>query len=226
MRHRNTSWVVAIGAVGLAGAAHAAPGQSDEGGLLAGILERSYQGETARRIIGRSVPVRPRQPAPPAPATEAKDPTAPERPSLPAGVDVAKLSHTERYQDLISRYSKKHGLDEELVKALIYVESGGNPRAVSRKGAAGLMQLMPLTATKLGVSDRFDPAQNIESGTRYLRAMLDRFRSLELALWAYNAGPEAVARGILPRETREYVPQVLRFRHLLKDQSGRRTPGG
>ena len=102
--------------------------------------------------------------------------------------------------------------DPNLVKAVIQVESGGDPNALSPKGAAGLMQLMPATAAELGAGDRFDPEQNIASGTRYLRGLIDQFKSTEVALWAYNAGPNAVRQGRMPLETQEYVPKVLRLR--------------
>ncbi len=116
---------------------------------------------------------------------------------------------------VISRYSRETRLDADLVRAVILAESAFDQRAVSRKGAMGLMQLMPETAGALAVSDPFDPEQNVRAGTRYLRQMLDAFSgSLELALAAYNAGPEAVRRfgGIPPyRETVEYVEKVMRL---------------
>lgn len=101
----------------------------------------------------------------------------------------------------------RHNIPEDLFLRLVQQESGWNPNARSHKGAMGLAQLMPATAAKLGVNPR-DPAQNLEGGARYLRMMYDRFGSWRLALAAYNAGPEAVAKhnGVPPyRETRNYV---------------------
>lgn len=111
----------------------------------------------------------------------------------------------------IRRYARRHRLDPHLVTAVIQVESDFRHLARSRSGAQGLMQLMPETAAELGVEDPYDIRQNIAGGTRYLRKMLDRFGSIELALAAYNAGPTAVDRydGIPPfPETRRYVKKV------------------
>ncbi len=117
------------------------------------------------------------------------------------------------YADLINRTAHQHGIEPDLVKAIIRAESNFNPRAVSRKGAQGLMQLMPATAADHAVTDAFDPAQNIAGGVRYLRRLMDLFGAdLRLALAAYNAGEQAVWRynGIPPyRETRQYVRKVL-----------------
>lgn len=114
---------------------------------------------------------------------------------------------------LIDRHSGDQNLDPKLVQAVIQAESGYNARAVSNKGAIGLMQLMPATASLLNVQNPYDPDDNIRGGTRYLRQMLDRFAGrLEFAIAAYNAGPGAVERhgGIPPfAETREYVRRVL-----------------
>ncbi|MCH8273674.1 MAG: lytic transglycosylase domain-containing protein [Armatimonadetes bacterium] len=104
------------------------------------------------------------------------------------------------------------GLDRALFRALIGAESGWNSRAVSPKGAQGLAQLMPATAGSLGVTEPFDPAQNLRGGARYLRRMLDEFGTVDLALAAYNAGPGAVRRygGIPPySETQAYVRKIL-----------------
>ena len=114
---------------------------------------------------------------------------------------------------LIERHSLAQNLDPRLVRAVIQAESGYNQRALSNKGAIGLMQLMPMTAKLLRVSDPWNAEENVRGGTTYLRQLLDRFQGrLEWAVAAYNAGPGAVERhrGIPPyRETREYVRRVL-----------------
>jgi soluble lytic murein transglycosylase-like protein len=113
----------------------------------------------------------------------------------------------------IKQASERYGVPEQLVKAVIRVESAFNPRAVSPKGARGLMQLMPQTASLLGVRDSFDPAENIDGGVRHLRHLLERFgNDLRLALAAYNAGEQAVTtyRGVPPyAETQGYVAKIL-----------------
>jgi soluble lytic murein transglycosylase-like protein len=117
------------------------------------------------------------------------------------------------FEPMLLEHAARHALRPELVRAVIQVESGFNPRARSPKGAMGLMQLMPETAVQLGVRDAFDPAENIRGGTAYLRQLLDRFAGdEELALAAYNAGAGAVeryGRRVPPfRETRDYVKRV------------------
>jgi soluble lytic murein transglycosylase-like protein len=109
--------------------------------------------------------------------------------------------------------ARRHGLDPALVLAVASVESGFRPKAVSPKGAQGLMQLMPATATSLGVADAFDPETNLEGGSRYLAELIALYDGdLTKALAAYNAGPGAVKRhgGVPPyQETRAYVKKVL-----------------
>jgi soluble lytic murein transglycosylase len=116
---------------------------------------------------------------------------------------------------MISRFSRQHQLHPALIRAVIKAESDFDPRAVSRAGAIGLMQLMPQTAVRMDVRDLYDPEDNIGGGTRYLRQLLDRFRgNLPLALAAYNAGEHVVDRyRALPPidETRQYVRKVLRY---------------
>lgn len=137
--------------------------------------------------------------------------------------------HTERrlgpsvpgvsaYAEEIADAAEQSGLSPALVRAVIASESGFDPRAVSSKGARGLMQLMPETARELGVRDVWDPRDNIRGGTTYLSHLVAKYEDLELALAAYNAGPGAVDRygGVPPfSETREYVSRVLnRYRRL------------
>jgi soluble lytic murein transglycosylase-like protein len=115
------------------------------------------------------------------------------------------------YESLVNEAGRKHGVDPSLIKAVIQVESNGNPSAVSKSGALGLMQLMPETAAQLGVTNPLDPAENIMAGTRYLRMLLDRYRGdLKLALAAYNWGMgnlEKRPEG-LPAETKNYILKV------------------
>jgi soluble lytic murein transglycosylase-like protein len=120
-----------------------------------------------------------------------------------------------RYDDLIIKASEKHKIEPALIKAIIKAESNFNHRAVSPKGARGLMQLMPATASSLQVQDSFHPENNIEGGVRYLRYLLNYFNgNLPLALAAYNAGENAVIRhrGVPPyRETQVYIQRVLSY---------------
>lgn len=122
-------------------------------------------------------------------------------------------SRMSSYNPLISKYASQHGVKPGLVRAVMRVESCFDRRAISRVGARGLMQLMPGTAAQLGVSDSFNVEQNISGGVRYLSMMLKRFhQDKNLALAAYNAGPEAVTRhkGVPPfAETRSYIKKVL-----------------
>ncbi len=125
-----------------------------------------------------------------------------------------KVDSTEPFGNLIHAASQKHGVDEKLITRVIAVESNFNPKAVSRKRAQGLMQLLPETATKYSVANAFDPAQNIDGGTHYLKDLLAKYSGdVKLALAAYNAGPEMVTRygGIPPfPETQKYVLAITR----------------
>jgi hypothetical protein len=120
-----------------------------------------------------------------------------------------------QYDPMIEEFSRKYSVDSALVKAVIKAESGFNSYAVSRKGAKGLMQLMPQTAEQWRVFDVFDPRQNIEGGVRHLKHLLDAFgNNLTLSLAAYNAGKDAVIQnGSIPPydETQNYVRKVLRY---------------
>lgn len=116
------------------------------------------------------------------------------------------------YDSIIDEHATHHGIRSDLVRAVIQAESAFNPMARSVKGAMGLMQLMPATAIAYGVSNAYDPAENIRAGVAYLRGLLDRYsQNEELALAAYNAGPTAVAKyGAVPpyKETRNYVAKI------------------
>jgi hypothetical protein len=117
-----------------------------------------------------------------------------------------------RLEELVQSTAARHGVDANLVRAVIETESGGNPSAVSRKGAVGLMQLMPTTALELGVKNMYSASENLEAGVRYLHTLIDRYGGdLDKALAAYNAGAGAVDRaGGVPhyRETVDYVKKV------------------
>ncbi len=122
---------------------------------------------------------------------------------------------TSFYDGFIKRAARQYQIDPMLIKAVIKTESDFNPRAISSKGARGLMQLMPATASEVNVADPFNPRQNINGGTRYLRKMLDLFNgSIPLSLAAYNAGPTRVTEhGAIPNipETKKYVRKVMKL---------------
>ncbi len=183
------SAVVACALVALVGSAMSAAGE-----------DVRYVVENGRLIFTNT----PHRDARPVPGLEARQGVSPS--SSPARLP------TTIYDSFIERVAQEEGLAPELIKAVALAESGFNPHAVSPKGAQGLMQLMPATAAAYGVSDAFDPLENLGAGARHLRSLLDEFNGdVTLALAAYNAGSGAVRRhGGVPayRETRDYVSKV------------------
>lgn len=144
-------------------------------------------------------------------------PPPPELTDLGAGSEASNFLPVDRnFESIIQEAAHRYRVDPGLIRAVIQAESGGNPLAVSRAGARGLMQLMPETAAELGVTNPFDPTQNIMAGTSYLRRLLDRYRGdVKLALAAYNWGmgnlekrPEA-----MPRETKSFIASVEKHQH-------------
>ena len=134
---------------------------------------------------------------------------------------ITQQYSTKKYDALISEASERYGVSFPLLKAIIKAESDFDPHAVSKKGATGLMQIMPENFKPLGIRDPFDPWENINAGARYFKQMYDRFKGkLALSLAAYNAGPTAVDRykTIPPyEETEEYVRRVLKYYYNYKN---------
>jgi len=137
--------------------------------------------------------------------------------------DMSLMARATQYDSIIEKAALSASVEPNLLRAVIVVESGFNSHAVSKRGAVGLMQLMPATATRFGVSNPYDPKQNVHGGARYLKFLIDRFgQDIRLALAAYNAGEEAVDRngGRIPpfTETMAYVPRVLKIYRMLAEQ--------
>ncbi len=141
-------------------------------------------------------------------------PADPRYKEIPGYDAIRRVAIKGRFGHLIKKAAERYGLDPELIRAVIKVESGFNPSAVSKKGAMGLMQLMPETAEEMQVKEPFEAGENIMGGSRYLRKMLNMFNGdLKLSLAAYNAGPNKVLKKKrIPRipETEQYVKKVLR----------------
>jgi soluble lytic murein transglycosylase-like protein len=137
--------------------------------------------------------------------------------------DAALIARAGQYDAIIERAAILASVEPNLLRAVIVVESGFNSRAVSKRGAVGLMQLMPATASRFGVSNPYDPRENVHAGAQYLKFLIDRFgHDVRLALAAYNAGEDAVDRngGQIPpfSETMAYVPRVLKIYQMLREQ--------
>lgn len=172
----------------------------DENGVLH-FTNVNGGGKNHKRV--RSEPEAPREAA-----------TAPK--SRPASsVPSASMNIPAAYLELINSACDRHGIDPSLVHAIVKVESDFNPYALSRKGAMGLMQLMPQTAVDMNIKNSFNPAENIDGGVKYLRYLIDRYEgNLSLALAAYNSGETAVKRwGTVPpfKETQNYVKRILKI---------------
>jgi soluble lytic murein transglycosylase-like protein len=138
--------------------------------------------------------------------------------------DAQLLARASQYDSIIEHAANAAAVEPNLLRAVIVVESGFNSHAVSKRGAVGLMQLMPATANRFGVSDPYDARQNVHAGARYLKFLIDRFgHDIRLALAAYNAGEDAVDRngGQIPpfSETMAYVPRVLKIYKMLGEQA-------
>jgi soluble lytic murein transglycosylase-like protein len=132
-------------------------------------------------------------------------------PFNPASPNVTTEPSSSGLRTMVQQAAESQGLPEALLNAVVSAESGHNPNAESYKGAMGLMQLMPGTARSLGVTDPFDPMQNLMGGARYLRGLLDQFGDVPTALAAYNAGPTRIRNsgGRWPAETTNYVDKVM-----------------
>ncbi len=142
-------------------------------------------------------------------------------------IDVSDFEHSHVIESLspwehyIERYSSLYNVDPDLVRAIIYAESKGDPYVVSKTGAEGLMQLMPVTSDFMGISNPFDPEENIKAGVKYIAWLLKNsgdYNDTEI-LWAWNAGPGKLNRNIIPGETRKFIIEVLSVKTLLKDGS-------
>ena len=176
----------------------------------------SYKDSDGKRVFINAEPVTPVRPAKiPLLKTAANGITpSTAQTSFAASPEMsaAEQANREKIEEMIREVSARYRVDPALVRAVMQTESNWNSSAVSRKGALGLMQLVPGTAQQLGVNNAFDPKQNLDGGVRYLHMLLERYNGdLDKALAAYNAGPSAVDRaGGIPRyrETRDYVQKV------------------
>jgi soluble lytic murein transglycosylase-like protein len=148
--------------------------------------------------------------------------------SLSAALQMGTSAPRTPFNEIIVAVAARYGVDPHLIRAIIFAESGYNPRAKSEKGAKGLMQLMPATAEELGVQNIYNPEENIDGGVRYFKYLLDRFDGdVQLALAAYNAGYRHVRNyeGVPPfKATEHYVEKVLKFKEKFKRETHRAAP--
>ena len=122
----------------------------------------------------------------------------------------------EPWKSYIGNYSSQYNIDPDLVSAIVYAESKGDPFRISRNGALGLMQIMPATANFMGFDNVLDPEENIKAGVKYIAWLLSRYGEHH-ALWAWNAGPTSVHKKIMPGETRKFIVEVLSVKTFLKE---------
>ena len=135
----------------------------------------------------------------------------------PAEVDVETVRESLRpWEPYIKRYSVRYGIDPDLVRAIIYTESRGNPYSISNDGALGLMQIMPQTADFMGIADVMDPEANINAGVKYIAWIVRHYGERNL-LWAWNAGPGKISLNRMPGETKRFIVEVISIRTYLKD---------
>jgi len=120
------------------------------------------------------------------------------------------------WEPYIGQYSKQYDVDPDLVRAIIYAESKGDPFRISKDGALGLMQLMPITAKHVGIENALDPEENIRGGVKYIAWLVSK-HDVEHALWAWNAGPTRLARKQMPNETRRFITEVISVKTFLKN---------
>jgi soluble lytic murein transglycosylase-like protein len=179
-----------------------------------GVYDTGISKSLSGMALTVSHPVGPTEPLPAEPVAQAVP-----RPESVSSKKTAVRVKTG-YHAIIQQAGRRHGVEAALIQAIIMAESSYNPRAVSNRGAAGLMQLMPATADSMGVKDKFDPEHNIDGGVRYFKRMLVRFDGdTRLALAAYNAGARKVRQynGIPPyKETRSYIARVFKYYHTYK----------
>ena len=179
-----------------------------------GVYDTGISKNLSERVLAVSHPVGPAEPSPAASAARAVP--------RPESVNSKKTAVRVKtgYHAIIQQAGRRHGVEAALIQAIIMAESSYNPRAVSNRGAAGLMQLMPATADSMGVKDKFDPEHNIDGGVRYFKRMLVRFDGdTRLALAAYNAGARKVRQynGIPPyKATRSYIARVFKYYQTYK----------